>query len=431
VSNLGGSNAGGSNAGGTKAGGGTSNVGGSSVGGSGTGGQVGNSCPSPQTQFGFIAQGDSDTHFTSGVGVRTASELVVFDGYTGPDPAVVSDAASPPQVYYVYIQTFDPATAKSKGPAKPLFKAGDANSSPITIEAAAVAPTGEIILVYYMPGIGTSAAFLSNSPADAGVGALQVNQTVQIEVAQLGGQVDCTWSVSSKAFVCSWRYLAPGTWPIKIRKFLPDGRTAGGDTDEVPTDRTDNYTGCCGDISGSGNLFGVGYKSASTSYPMLTVLDKLGNQLGSSIVLQTVGTNWITVGGTSKGFVIFYDASGVAEAFVPVDANGGVKAATDADAGALSGFRISGTKTAQYGRAINDDVGGVGGVGLALLYPDSAAFAYVNSDGLTHVGPGTAIAHTYVSGDYININNFAGSFGLSLYSSAAHSTQMVATGCSP
>ena len=401
---------------------------------SGSGGQTGNACPSPQTQFGFVVQGDSNTHFQSGLGVRTADKLLVFDGYLGPDPmAPAADAASPAEVYYVYVQAFDPVTGRSQGPAEPFFKAGDSNAQPIALETAAIAPTGEIILAYYVPGLGMSAAFLSNSTTDAGVAGLQVSRIVQVEVASLGSTPDCIWSVASKAFVCSWRYGASdGSWPVKVRKFLPDGRSAGGDTDEVPTDRNDSYTRSYGEVGVSGNLFGIGYIAWDGSYPKLTVMDKLGNQVGSTVGLQQApaGSNWVTVAGTSAGFVTFYDQAGVAETIVPVDSSGNV-AATGADAGVLPGFHFTGTKAANTGRAINDDVGGVGGVGLALLYDDSVAFAYVSADGLTHVGPGTVISHSRAGGDYINITNFAGSFGVSLYSGAAHSTQMAATGCTP
>ena len=405
----------------------------------GTGGQTGNSCPSPQTQFNLMVQGDADTlHFQSGLGVRTADELLIFDGYLGPDPmapaGAAPDAASPSQVYYVYVQAFDTANGQSKGAARPFFKAGDSNTNAITLHTAAIAPTGEIILLYNVPAIGMSAAFLSKSTTDGGVAGLQVNRIVQVEVAPLLSQPDCIWSVASKAFVCSWLYASAGGWAVKVRKFLPDGRSAGGDTDEVPTDRADNYARSnTGDVGTSGNLFGVGYLGYNDGYPRLTVMDKLGNQVGSTIELQQTpaSANWVTVAGTSAGFVTFYDQGGVAETLVRVDSSGNVAAATGADAGVLPGFHFTGTKAALGARAINDDVGGVGGVGLALVYSEGVDFAYVSSDGITHLGPGSVISHSRVGGDYINITNFAGSFGVSLYSTAAHSTQMAATGCTP
>jgi hypothetical protein len=146
-------------------------------------------------------------------------------------------------------------------------------------------------------------------------------------------------------------------------------------------------------------------------------------------------SDWVTLGGTSAGFVGFYDVyqtGGVAEVLVPVAADGGVPGAFagDAgDAGAFPGFQFPGTKTAVYARAMNDDVGGVGGVGAAFLFSDGVDFAYVNADGVTHVGPSSLISHTYAGGDIIHVNNTGGSFGVSLFSTAAHSTQVMASGC--
>jgi hypothetical protein len=83
------------------------------------------------------------------------------------------------------------------------------------------------------------------------------------------------------------------------------------------------------------------------------------------------------------------------------------------------------------GHAINDDTGGIGGVGVALLYTNGVSFAYIDADGATHFGPSSILAHTYAAGDQVNMTNFGGSFGLSLYSAATQSTQIAASGCSP
>jgi hypothetical protein len=45
------------------------------------------------------------------------------------------------------------------------------------------------------------------------------------------------------------------------------------------------------------------------------------------------------------------------------------------------------------------------------------------------VGPNDLFAHTYASEDVINISNYGGSFGMSLYASATQATQMAASGC--
>jgi len=78
--------------------------------------------------------------------------------------------------------------------------------------------------------------------------------------------------------------------------------------------------------------------------------------------------------------------------------------------------------------AINDDVGGAGGVGLALQYDDGVSFAYLNTD-RTMVGPATIWAHSWGGGDYVSISNFAGSFAVSQWSATEHLTRVAATTC--
>ena len=82
-----------------------------------------------------------------------------------------------------------------------------------------------------------------------------------------------------------------------------------------------------------------------------------------------------------------------------------------------------------HGHAISDATGGPGGAGVALLYSNGLSFMYVNTDGTTHLGPSSVFAHTFADGDVMNIMNFNGSFGVSLYSAASHSTQTAASGC--
>jgi len=54
----------------------------------------------------------------------------------------------------------------------------------------------------------------------------------------------------------------------------------------------------------------------------------------------------------------------------------------------------------------------------------------VNADGAGHQGPNSVFAHTYASGDYTSMTNYAGSFVVSLYIAANHQTQIAASGCS-
>jgi hypothetical protein len=279
-------------------------------------------------------------------------------------------------------------------------------------------------------------AFLDTVPGDASAGAVnyQLNRLVPLEVSALGSQPQAMWSATYGAFVFSWRYGPGGAWPIKVRKFLSDGRSAGGDTDSVPSTVATNDTAGkpSGTVAASRTLFGVAYLSSTWGYAYLTVLDALGNQVGTTLPVQETPANtaWITAGGTNAGFVTFYDQGGVGATLVPVASDGTVPASQSSiDAGVLPAFHFSGTKAAVYGRALNDDVGGAGGVGLALLYSDGVAFAYVNADGLTHVGPASVMAHTYNGSDRINISNFAGSFAVSLYAAGEHRTYVAASSC--
>ena len=61
----------------------------------------------------------SNPNFTSGVGARTAQQLLVFDSYVGPDPA--GDGGGP-NIGLTYVQAFDPANGMSAAPAQPLFQ---------------------------------------------------------------------------------------------------------------------------------------------------------------------------------------------------------------------------------------------------------------------------------------------------------------------
>jgi hypothetical protein len=413
-----------------------------------------NTCPVAQTQFGNIAQGDSNPNFTSAVGVRTATELVVFSGYSGPSPSGFDAGTDAGTVNLVYVQAFDPATAASKGPAKPLFEAAPLSTvgapigTPVTVLAASVAPTGEIVLLYNYGGFfeygnngsntyGLIGAFLAGG-ADAGSSTLQVKQTVTLESAGLYGQPHVVWSVSAGAFVSSWEYSSANIPLGKVRKYLPGGAGAGGDTDVVPTTAPNNaYLSSDidnGSVGVCGSLVGVTYaeQAPNADAPALTVLDATGNVVGASFAVTSNAGQpyWEAIGGTATSFLYFADdqaAAGSVDVYAIPTAN---MAAFGADGGPPS-TKFSFPMRAKAGRAVNDDVGGLGGVGISLLYADGLSFAYVNADGMTHVGPDQVISHIYTPGDEVHVNNFGGSFGVSLYSSANHSTQIASSGCGP
>ena len=172
------------------------------------------------------------------------------------------------------------------------------------------------------------------------------------------------------------------------------------------------------------------YSVVLTSAPFVTVLDTQGNQVGKTFSLQAspAPTGWLTGAATSAGYVAFYEQGGIQTSFVSPDAKGNVSAAQYTDAGVLDGFHFNGTENANGAIALNDDVGGAGGVGLAILYGGKVSFAYVNPDH-SHVNPATVVAHTYGNGDYVNISNSAGSFAVSLWSNAEQKVYVAATTC--
>ena len=394
--------------------------------------------------------------------MRTATQFLVFSGYNGPDPSADGDASGDggDNVNLIYWQAFDPTTAKSVGPAKPLVLTDSTSVGYIYLHDVSIAPTGEIAVLYthinsvQAAAVGLSVAFLA-STADAGGSGPQVQQNVQIESALVGtppvvnpslqGQPHAIWSTFSNAFVFSWTAF-PQYGQVRVRKFLANGSAAGGDTDTVPTDEDPQaWVGYeSGSVGTSGALFGVALLPLGNSSARLTLLDALGNEVGSSLQITTAaedgdgitgGYYWVATAGTAQGFVYFNGSAPVTEFFVPTTGDGG--AAVVADGGtvtlvggaALPGFSFTGTDDAVIARAISDDTGGSGGVGAVLLYTDGAHFIYVNADGITHVGPTTVISHAFVDGDEVAITEFGGSFGISLYSSAEHLTRMAASGC--
>jgi hypothetical protein len=414
-------------------------------------------CPSPQTQFGFIAQGDSNPNFTSGVGVRTATSMLIFSAYSGPAPSGFDGGAGyttpgadggVPTVNLVYVQAFDPVKSKAKGPASVLFQA--ASGPQFTVDDVSIAPTGEIALLHSQGQVEEGyqnalyASFLTPTSDTTGAG-VQLDVTVQIESAVLmvNGKTGyanfprAIWSPASRAFVFSWLYGAQTTFGygngiIKVRKFLPSGQGAGGDTNNVIGP---GYGGGHDQsaVGTSGDMLGVGSASADCnggcSGGLLTILNAKG-QVGETIDLKAPFIiNWITVAGTDTGFVgLFGSGSTVSTSFVPTVALADAGAPVVSDGGVakvIPGFTVNSAAT--RARAISDNTGGVGGVGVVLLEPNGASFLYVNSDGKTYVGPGTAISGS--GGFMAAVSNFGGSFGVSLYNSTSHSTQMVASGC--
>ena len=404
----------------------------------GTGGAGGGgSCSNPQLTFGFTGQGDANPNFTSAAGARTAKDLFIFSGFMGPDPTRDAGSAGVP---LLYVQAFDAKTVTSKGPAQILLVPPNPNNNlnynQMIVTSAAVAPTGQIVIVYITYG-DIFAAFLdsSGSASDGGVAGLQVQRVVQVQANNTSGRdayiPHVFWSNSSQTFVVSGKVTTGGLF---VEKYSVSGQAASGGTAVVPTDDPAGayYAGGnqVGSVGESGNQLGVIYGSTlAATPPTLTVLDSGGNQVGSTVHLASASDNDgpYTVAGTSQGFVCFYSTGGPAiEVFAPT--SGGAVAGVDA--GTFSTFTFTGTQTiAAIAIADNVGTGGMGGVGVALLSASSTSFVYVNQDGVGHQGPVTVFGTGQVGGDNLSMTNFSGSFVVTFYHPSNHFALIAASGC--
>jgi len=419
---------------------------GGNTGGGGAAGSSVNACQSPQTSFGNIAQGDPNPAFTSGVGVRDGNQLFVFSGYVTPPSDGGVDAGSSPG-NYIYVQAFDSTTGNSRGAAAPLLKTADGPY--FGVSDVSVAPTGEIVVLHSRAAPGTGpqsqlyATFLSTPSAsdggvagsDGGVDGLKVVRTVQLESVSLG-EPHVVWSVANAAFVMSWKY-ATTSWYMRVRRFLPDGRSAGGDTSVVPTrtgSNNDLNTNDC-QVGTSGNLIGAAYRDNANAIPYLTILDSDGLQVGDILPIGAQGSAWVSAGGTTSGFVVLFNINGstVNGAFVPTSGSGGVLRdggttvdAGDAGVGSLFTY-FTMTSTASGAKMVSDDTGGLSGVGAVLLDATGASFLYVTANGSKRLASGSVISSAH--GAEVGLSNYKGSFAVSLYDSTTHATQVVASGC--
>jgi hypothetical protein len=421
---------------------------GSGTGGSGSGGHSGsggsgtavNSCPSPQTSFGNIALGDANPAFTSGIGVRDGDSLYVFSGYVAP-PSDAGNAGS----NSIYVQAFDPATGNSKGPAALLAQTADGPS--FGVSDVSVAPTGEIAILHsrasavdsYQNQLYVSFLAAPAAQTDAGAAGLTVVKTVQLESINEGDQ-HVVWSVANAAFIISWKYDTTG-WFARVRRFLPDGRSAGGDTSPIPVPANlyDPQSSIDSQVGTSGSLLGVSYDNYPTNRPFLTILGPDGLQVGDLVPLapNTGVVSWVSVGGTTRGFVTLFNGSGstVNGVFVPI--SGSTSVITDAGASVDAGdggiakdlVNFSIPSNATNGKIVSDDTGGLGGVGAVLLESEGANFIYVAADASKRLVSGAVISSSH--GAQVGLSNYHGSFALSLYDSTTHATQVVASGCSP
>ena len=412
-------------------------------GGLGTGGTSGNICTPGQapTNFGNVATSDPNSNYTSGVGLLTATEFLIFNGYVGPDATDggVADGAAATLVNRIDVQHFDPISGKSKGSATPLLLAGG-DGTGLYITGADIAPTGEIAIIYSLhatSGWGGYLAFLDKD--------LATKKTTQFVAWGSGnycyGSSHVKWL--NGEFVAS-SVATNGVRNLKLGKFGADGSNAGS-TNAIPTDDpssvvAESYLGGLngfgqGEVAFSGGLFAVSYFSADAKQnpPYLTVVDTLGAEVGSPVSLpNSISSAYsVAVAGTSQGFVTIYEGNSSSSqdsllaTFVSNAASG--------DAGVPVGatYAFPGGPPPRDILALGGSSDGAG-AGFAVLYPNgSVSFLYFGADGSPRGNPQTVLyqANPTGDGDEVQVTNFGGTFAVSLYSYATHSTQVVATTC--
>jgi hypothetical protein len=398
------------------------------------------------TNFGHVATSDSDPHYTSGVGLLTSTEFLTFNAYVGPDSTDggVADGGTATLINRIDVQHFDPKTGKSKGNATPLLTAAG-DGSGLYINGAAVAPTGEVAIIYAAAtgggasnNYGVYLEFLDKN--------LDLNQTTQFVAVGSANYQD-----QSHVQWLNGRFVASsviGGQTIKLGKFAADGSSAGG-TSAIPTDDPSGhvapYNYGQGEVAFSAaGLFAVSYLNVQSHLPYLTILDTLGTEVGSPIPLPAAGNaggTFVSVAGTSQGFVAVYNgispSTKVASLLATYVSNSDVGDAGVSDGGDGGTTPVGATYPYAGGYAFSGYWGARGssdgiGAGFAVLYPaGSVSFLYFGGDGSTRTSPQAILqqAKTASAGDEVNLTNYGGTFAVSLYSSAEHLTRMAASSC--
>jgi hypothetical protein len=417
-------------------------VGGSSKRDAGIAGASGTACTPGQTptKFEFPATSASDPNYTSGVGVLTATELLTFNAYAGPDSADggVADSGTVTLVNRIDVQHFDPITGKKNGSATPLLTAAG-DGSGIFINGAAVAPTGEIAIIYSAatggaswPYYGVYLAFLDKD--------LAPRQTTLSLFVVAGSNVLPRQSYVqwiNGEFVASSVFYN-GSYAIKVGRFGADGSNLG-ITRALPTDDPSGFVWAAdvaqGEVAFSGNTLAAAYSTTAPGPgPSLTFVDASDatTEVGSPLTHLPGSVNAsVAVAGTSQGFVAVYNGSSTAgtasllATYVSNSASGDAGVPVGATYAFLGGYAL------QTDRSTRGSSAGTG-AGFAALYPDgSVSFLYFSADGSIHGNPQTVLqqANPAGDGDEANITSFGDKFAVSLYSSTEHLTRVITSTC--
>jgi len=401
---------------------------------SGAGGVVGANCTGKSpTAFGYIATSDSDLHYTSGVGVQTATEFLTFNGYVGP-ASTDADGGAPAAVNRIDVQHFDAATAKSKGHATSLLTAAG-DGSGLYINGAAIAPTGEIAIIYSARSPGAWGVYLVFLSKD-----LTVNQTTQLVALGSDSYQDQSYVqwIGGK-FVAS-AVVGANPVTIKVVKYGADGANAGG-ISAIPTDDPSGHVRWWnageGEVASSGSQLATIYYSSNDGLPYVSIVDASGIAVGGPIALPSalnnanLNTYGAAIAGTAQGFMAVYPGTSSAGANSLLATFVSSAPAVDAGASPSTTYSFSGGYPLQSPWGTRGSSDGIG-AGFAVLYPDgSVSFFYFTGNGAGHASPQSVLtqangASTY---DEVQITNFGGNFAVSLYSNAEHLTRVVASGC--
>ena len=239
-----------------------------------------------------------------------------------------------------------------------------------------------------------------------------------------------------------WIYQSSGSY-VKREKSLADGRGAGGQQ-RRRRNRQRRQRGLHrrqhegGAVGASGTSLASAYHSDGGPRASGAQRARRGSAIRRKSCRHCADRQPRLGGGRRhrEGLRLLYDYNGVTEAFCRRPSMRGRRARSPArprrarDVARLLPSRARRTPTRVAASPTN--LGGLGGVGLALLYPDGASFGYVNADGVGHQGPNSVLAHTYASATTRPMTNLDGSCVLALHRSEHQTRKMRrASGCSP
>jgi hypothetical protein len=418
---------------------------GGSAGATGTGGAGGGPTCTAMTRFGRVATGASNPNYTTGIGVKTATELLVFSGYVGPpatDGGTDGDAGVGTYIGRVDVQHFDLSTGASKGPPSPLFNSmatGVGLFAALSVNGVAVAPGGQIAVIYEASSATTGgqnawAVYLTFLDAS-----LAVEQTTQLDAVGFDlyhQQSHVQWL--NGTFIASW---LPQNGPLKIASYDTDGSPAD-NAIIVPTNDPSgflyNASEPDGDLAFSGNVLATTYIAFGdysgdpfTQQPALTLLEPTGTQVGSALRLPYgIAASPLGVAGTAQGFVAVYNGADNGDGGSDVDSVLATIVSATGTVGQTYSFPGGYTNTMN-----NFSVRGASdgsGAAFSLFYPDgSVSFLYMKGDGSKPANPQPILQQQNPAtvSDQCHLTNLAGGFTLSLFSNAEHLTRVATSAC--